>query len=131
VLTDNGVLTQYDARLPLLPEHQTRVTSLGGDRLDVRPANGAVYAIGRSGQLYTVDRRLGAATKVGAPVALPGTTVGFDFNPTVDRIRVVTDTGQNLRVHPDTGAVAATDTPLAYAAGDRSAGKRPQVAASG
>jgi hypothetical protein len=35
--------------------------------------------------------------------------VGFDFNPTVDRIRVVTSTGQNLRVNPETGTVANTD----------------------
>ena len=41
--------------------------------------------------------------------ALEGTEFGFDFNPTVDRIRVVSNTGQNLRLHPDTGAVAAVD----------------------
>lgn len=134
VLTESGVLSQYDARLPLVPRSKVRVTGLGGDKLvglDVRPATGAVYAIGRRGQLYTVDRHTGAATKVGVPVTLTGYAVGFDFNPTVDRIRVVTDTGQNLRLHPDTGALAATDTPLAYAPGDRAAGRTPTVAASG
>ncbi len=40
---------------------------------------------------------------------LSGTNFGFDFNPTVDRIRVVSDNGQNLRLHPETGAVAAVD----------------------
>ena len=29
---------------------------------------------------------------------------GFDFNPTVDRIRVTTDTGLNFRVNPNNGA---------------------------
>ena len=51
----------------------------------------------------------------GAPAftpALSGTAFGFDFNPTVDRIRVVSDTGQNLRLNPDTGAVAAVDGAL-------------------
>jgi hypothetical protein len=43
---------------------------------------------------------------------------GFDFNPTVDRIRVVSNTGQNLRLHPVTGVVASTDTPLTFAATD-------------
>jgi hypothetical protein len=34
----------------------------------------------------------------------------IDFNPVVDRIRIMSDAGQNLRVHPDTGAVVA-DSP--------------------
>jgi hypothetical protein len=33
----------------------------------------------------------------------------LDFNPTVDRIRVVTNSGQNLRFHSDLGTVIATD----------------------
>ena len=40
------------------------------------------------------------------------TAVGFDFNPTVDRIRVVTNTGQNLRLNPNDGTIAATDLNL-------------------
>lgn len=133
VLTDKGVLSTYDSRVPLLPHRSVRVNGLGGDRLaglDTRPATGQLYAIGRSGQLYTIDARTGAATRVGAPVALTGSATGLDFNPTVDRIRVVTTSGQNLRLHPDTGAVAGTDTPLAYAPGDRSAGRSPSVAAA-
>nr|WP_254721901.1 DUF4394 domain-containing protein [Kovacikia minuta] len=34
---------------------------------------------------------------------------GVDFNPTVDRIRVVSDAGQNLRINPDTGAIVDAD----------------------
>jgi hypothetical protein len=37
-------------------------------------------------------------------VPLDGTFFGVDFNPTVDRLRVISDTGQNLRVNVDTGA---------------------------
>ncbi|QNP51622.1 DUF4394 domain-containing protein [Hymenobacter qilianensis] len=43
--------------------------------------------------------------------------MSFDFNPAVDRIRLVTSTGQNLRIHPETGAVAATDGNINGAAG--------------
>jgi Domain of unknown function (DUF4394) len=66
---------------------------------------------------------------VGAPLptGLVGIEFGFDFNPTVDRIRVVSDAGQNLRLHPDTGAVAAVDGSLNYAAGDANAGRQPRV----
>lgn len=54
----------------------------------------------------------GAATAVGtSPFAtlLNGTQFGFDFNPTVDRIRVVSNLGQNLRLNPNDGTVAAVD----------------------
>src|SRR5205085_8243206 len=34
---------------------------------------------------------------------------GFDFNPTVDRIRVTTGTGLNFRINPSTGAAVDAD----------------------
>ena len=46
-------------------------------------------------------------------VALAGTSFGVDFNPTVDRLRVISDTGQSLRVNVDTGATLV-DTALTY-----------------
>ena len=82
--------------------------------IDFRPANGGLYALGSTSRLYVVNRTTGVATQVGAAgqFTLSGTEFGFDFNPTVDRIRVVSNTGQNLRLNPDTGGLAATDTPL-------------------
>ena len=80
--------------------------------LDFRPLNGQLYALGSSSRLYTINASSGAAAAVGtAPLAtlLTGTTFGFDFNPAVDRIRVVSNTGQNLRLHPDLGTVAFVD----------------------
>jgi hypothetical protein len=44
----------------------------------------------------------------------------------VDRIRVVSDVDQNLRLNPDTGAVIV-DTPLAYKSGDPNFGKNANV----
>ncbi len=44
----------------------------------------------------------------------------------VDRLRVVSDADQNLRIHPDTGRVT-TDTPLTYDAGDSRAGQDPNI----
>ena len=82
--------------------------------IDFRPANGQLYALGSASRLYTINILTGAATQVGASGAftLSGTEFGFDFNPMVDRIRVVSNTGQNLRLNPDTGGLAATDSPL-------------------
>lgn len=106
--------------------------------IDYRVSKEQLYALGSTGRLYALDDETGAATVVGSPFAvkLEGTQFGFDFNPAVDRIRVVSNTGQNLRLHPDTGAVVdgnatldgvQTDGKLAYAAGDTNAGKSPVV----
>ncbi len=83
--------------------------------VDFRPANGQLYALGRSSRLYTINTSSGAAAMVGSGpfgVALTGEGYGFDFNPVVDRIRVVSSSGQNLRLNPETGAVAAIDAAL-------------------
>ncbi len=40
---------------------------------------------------------------------LSGTAFGFDFDPVADRIRIVGNTGQNMRLNPDTGAVVDSD----------------------
>lgn len=78
--------------------------------LDFRPAKGILYAISNQSRLLTVNTANGQLTSVGTlnPM-ISGTSFGFDFNPTVDRIRLVSNTGQNLRLHPDLGTVVATD----------------------
>lgn len=75
--------------------------------IDVRPATGDLYGIGDDNLLYLIEVATGAVTTVGTGIVpvIDGTMVGFDFNPTVDRIRLETNTGQNLRLNPDTGAV--------------------------
>ncbi|TDD47336.1 DUF4394 domain-containing protein [Kribbella antibiotica] len=130
VLESNGTLSIRDSQRPLLAEHRVKVRGLNAkDRLagiDVRPATGQLYAIATSGQLYTLNVKTGRATTVGTATTPVGSKVGFDFNPTVDRIRVVASNGRNLRLHPDTGAVAGTDVNLAYPSG----GSAPKVAAA-
>lgn len=80
--------------------------------IDFRPANGQLYALGSSSRIYTLNLGTGTATAVGtSPFAtlLAGTDFGFDFNPVVDKIRVVSNTGQNLRLDPVTGGLTASD----------------------
>lgn len=106
--------------------------------IDYRVARGQLFALGSSGRLYRIDTASAQATPVGAPfaAALRGQGFGFDFNPAVDRIRIVSDTGQNLRAHPDTGALVDADPKtdgfqpdgtLAYDASDVNAGKPAAV----
>lgn len=83
--------------------------------IDMRPATGQLYALGSTSRIYAINMSNGAATAIGAMPFTPvlnGSSFGFDFNPTVDRIRIVSNTGQNLRIHPETGATAAVDMPL-------------------
>jgi xanthosine utilization system XapX-like protein len=106
------------------------VTSVGitglaaGDTLvgiDFRPANGQLYGVAKTaggvGHVYRINPSTGAATLVSTiSVPLVGTTFGVDFNPIVDRLRIVSDADQNLRVIVDTG-VAIVDTALTYSGG--------------
>ena len=101
--------------------------------LDVRPLNRQLIGVTNRSRLVAISRAKRSATAIGAAPftpALSGASFGFDFNPTVDRIRLVSSAGQDLRLHPDTGAVAATDKPLAYKAGDAGAGAAPAVLGS-
>lgn len=98
--------------------------------LDLRPLSGELYAFGSSARLYTINILTGQATEIGSGPftnALIGTKFGFDFNPTVDRIRIVSDAGVNLRVNPTNGLLAAVDGMLAYATNDVNAGRTPRV----
>jgi hypothetical protein len=84
--------------------------------MDARTATGQFYALGSTSRLYTINKSTAAATLVAALSADPadatdpftllsGSSFGVDFNPVVDRLRVVSDSGQNLRINPDTAAV--------------------------
>jgi len=147
---DNGVL-RVDSRNPSAILDRRPITGLQGgtgervEGIDIRPANGQLYAItneGGIGRLYTIGLATGAATLVGTLAADPGDTTvpyagldgtefGIDFNPVVDRLRVVGVADQNLRINPSPNAMGQvlviTDTPLAYAMGDPNAGVDPSV----
>lgn len=118
---------------------------VSGDRIvgiDFRVAKGVLYALTASGRLYTVSLSSGSLTAVGAaPLALrlPEGAVGFDFNPAADRIRVVSEQGLNMRLHPDSGVVVdgnpdidgvQPDPALRYAWSDVNAGRQPRIAAA-
>jgi len=124
--TDNRIVT-FNVDRPLFASRDVAVTGLQpGEELigiDRRPLNGLMYGVGKlgtAGRLYTVDVSSGAATLVAPlvqqanpalPVILSGEEFGFDFNPVPDALRIVSDTGQNLRVLPSaraTGAAGAT-----------------------
>jgi hypothetical protein len=135
-VTDAAELIEFNAGQPQRILARKPLQGLpAGDTLvgiDYRVARGVLFALSASGRLYTINTATGALAPVAAApaAALQGSTVGVNFNPVADRIRVVTDSGQNLRLHPDTGALAATDPALAYMPGDARHGQAPRLAAA-
>ena len=69
----------------------------------------------------TLDPGTSTVTAVGSAIrralGAPTERIGFDFNPTVDRIRVVSSNNANYRLIPVTGGIAATDPNVAYSGG--------------
>ncbi len=96
--------------------------------IDYRPASGQLYGYTSYNRVVRIDNpQTGVPTVLGTPTNLAGNEYGFDFNPVPDRIRVVNDTDQNIRVNPNDGSLAGNDTPLAYAPGDPNTGQNPTV----
>jgi Ca2+-binding RTX toxin-like protein len=140
-LSDRNSLVSFD---PDRPDQATtiQVTGLKGNLVgvDFRPANGQLFGVTDANQVYTINPTSGVATLVSnnpTPFTLNGNSFGVDFNPTPDRLRVVSDADQNLRLNPNTGGLAlnpngtvAIDGTLAYGAGDRNAGRNPNIVAA-
>jgi len=97
--------------------------------LDFRPLNNTLYALTADRVIYTINLGTGVATAVSGPLALNGSEFGFDFNPTIDRLRIVSNTNDNYVFNPNDGSLT-TATPVFYAAGDVNQGRDPDVTAS-
>jgi hypothetical protein len=116
-LTTDGRLVRFDADRPGRTRNLGRVKGLkDGDQslvgIDYRVQDGNLYGVGNAGGIYTLNTRNASATKVSKLTQpLMGNAFGVDFNPAANRLRVVSDAGQNLRHNIDDAA--ATTPPLA------------------
>lgn len=125
-LTNANVISKYNARNLGSPSSSVGITGLAvGEQItsiDYRPATGQLYGLSSLSRIYVINEQTGLATAQGtAPFApvVTGANASINFNPQVDRIRLVTESGQNLRVHPELGTVAATDTQISGNANTR------------
>jgi Domain of unknown function (DUF4394) len=99
--------------------------------LDWRPATGELFlvtaAVGTTSgpgdilRSYRLDPATAAATFVAElPAGTPGGAgdwpTGADFNPVVDRLRVVNSNLENFRINPNNGALAGDDPDLTFTA---------------
>lgn len=124
-------LVRFSAATPGTIDASVPITGLSpGDVLqgiDVRPATGQLFGIGvNTGpapdtlRQYVIDPATGKATAVtiGA-VNATGNAARYtiDFNPTVDRMRIVDSADGNQRHNPNNGALAGQDVNLTPAGG--------------
>jgi hypothetical protein len=98
--------------------------------IDVRPADGMLYALTADGTVATIDPATGKATmKSKLETMLPADAMAtVDFNPVADRLRVIGSNGMNLRANVDDGKVTQ-DGMLKFADGDMHKGKSPRIVA--
>ncbi|HLL91062.1 MAG TPA: DUF4394 domain-containing protein, partial [Tepidisphaeraceae bacterium] len=136
-LTVDNRLVQFDADNPSVTSNPLPVTGLPQDDvrvvgIDVRPADGQLYALATNATIYRINPSTGAATAIGPAFTgvFNGPGYDLDVDPVSDRIRVVTNGGNNFIVNPDTGTVT-TQTAPAYAAGDPRAGTASNVSGIG
>lgn len=123
VLTSNGMISSLNHDNPGSLISNVKISGLvPGDQLvgiDHRPIDGKLYAVGLLGNIYTLDPSSGIATFVIKMAADPADStdgnapynkitanpdaVSVNFNPAADRLRIIGQDGQNLRVNVDTG----------------------------
>ncbi|MEU6314760.1 DUF4394 domain-containing protein [Streptomyces sp. NPDC047014] len=114
-LTGDQRLVEFDVNAPSKTWSLGKVSGLRGDSklvgIDFRVQNERLYGVGDKGGIYTLNTMNAKAMKVSQlTVALSGTAFGVDFNPAANRLRVISDTGQNLRHNIDDAAAPLTTT---------------------
>ncbi len=145
-LNASGFLVQFDTATPGSPTGITTIAGLGlGETVlgfDFRPSTLQLVAItedaGGTGRIYGVNPGSGVATFMATMAADPAdqsnayATLGFavhysvDFDPQADRLRVVSDSDQNLSVDVDSG-LTVTDAALHFGALDVNAATNPTI----
>ena len=137
-LTDTNQLVSINRNNPSQVRTSTLLTgfmtsSEAAIGMDFRPFNGNLYVVSKDsanvGRVYTANTSTGALTFIATLVAdtvrdpngtanptqlspqyttLSGTSFVVDFNPAADALRVVSNTGQNLRILLDSDRRGAT-----------------------
>jgi hypothetical protein len=132
-VTANNVLVTFDSANPSVI---LRATPINGfispgeviTDIDVRPALGFIYGRSNLDRLFLISPFNGfAQLPVGNPLPITAATMGFDFDPRTDQIRIFSNLGENVLQNPNTGARARVATPLSYRPGDPFQGGAPRV----
>jgi hypothetical protein len=118
-VTDDNRLTSFRTLTPNTLLGTVSITGLGSAEtvlgIDFRPKDDLLYGVTSIGRIVIIDVATGQATVKATLSAdatdatqpygnLAGNSFAVDFNPVADRLRVISDLGQNLRINVDTGA---------------------------
>jgi hypothetical protein len=97
---------------------------------DVRPADNMLYGVTSDSWIVTIDPKTGTVIKKAElSTKLPANaTITVDFNPVVDRMRILGSDGTNLRVNVDDGKVIV-DGGLKFADTDMHKGEKANIVA--
>lgn len=135
ITTDNRLIS-FDRAVPELSRTRVAISGLAAGEtlvvIDIRPSDGQLYGLvnnaAGAARVVTINPGTGATTALFGLVAntadasdpytaLQGTNFGIDFNPVPDALRIISDTGQNLRVAlsaagSNPAGATTTDAPL-------------------
>jgi hypothetical protein len=119
-LTSDGKIVTFDSSTPMTIASSFAITGLtAGDNLigiDLRPANAIIYGVSQTGRVYSLTTG-GIASLITTLSTIPsGTSFGIDFNPVPDRLRIISEGGQNLRANLAGGATTV-DTAISRSGG--------------
>ena len=107
-LTFDGKIVTFDSSTPMTIASSFAITGLTtGDKLlgiDLRPANALLYGVSQTGRVYTLTTTAIASLITTLSTIPSGTSFGVDFNPVPDRLRIISNAGQNLRANLASGA---------------------------
>lgn len=119
-LTFDGKIVTFDSSTPMTIATSFAITGLtAGDTLlgiDLRPANTLIYGVSQTGRVYTLTTTGIASLITTLSVVPTGGKFGFDFNPMADRLRIISETDQNLAANVSDG-VTASQTAITRAGG--------------
>lgn len=121
-LSSDGGLVQFRANAPQATKDIGFVQGLTGNDtaligIDFRVQDGKLYGVGNGGGVYAIDTETGVAQFVNAlTIPLTGVSFGVDFNPAADRLRIISDAGQNLAHNVNAGGVTVANGVLTYTA---------------
>ncbi len=135
-LANNGTaLIAYNVQTPFkssIIDISGSVESLSA--IDFRPATGELFGYDDATDSYVTLNPFTGMTMSASGDAVSATNTGIldiDWNPTIDRMRTVTETDQNIVYNPNTGQASdGSTTSLFYAEGDVQAGMNPSIVAN-
>ncbi|MGF1545601.1 MAG: DUF4394 domain-containing protein [Parvularculaceae bacterium] len=128
---DGQTLVRFDASSP---SAATTIAITGDaariDAVDFRPATGDLIAFdAAANQYFILDPATGATTRIddgAAAGVIPSGALDIDWNPTIDRMRLVTAADENVVFNPETGGTTRV-TDLFFADGDVNANVDPSI----